>query len=293
MLEKVISELFLSEGIELWSAIDLDECTVTRRYLLDRNGISTGSVIIMAVPYLSHDYGEGNVSEYAKCKDYHLYFKELFSRILPKLKEEFPQNVFCGFSDHSPINEREAAARAGLGLIGLNGLLITEKYSSFVFLGEIITDIRIEGTVCKIQYCKQCGHCRRACPAGFGSHSECLSSLTQKKGDLTEEETGILSKSDCVWGCDICQTVCPHTKSAIQNGTAFSHIPFFIEERLPRLTYRSVSEMSDSAFSQRAYAWRGRQTILRNLKINEDKLKRDKDCQTSEIHDHSIHTNEK
>ena len=278
MHKKKIKDMLSDEGIDLSGIITINECTVTRRYLLERAGIENGSVIVMAVPYVSDDFGRGNVSEYAKSRDYHLYFRDLFERLIPRLKSSFPDNTFCGFADHSPIDEREAAARAGLGMIGMNGLLITEKYSSFVFLGEIITDLILESDAKEIAYCEKCGRCLTACPASLSNPQNCLSALTQKKGELTDSECALIVASDRIWGCDCCQTACPHTESALAKGTIFSSIPFFTEQRLPVLTYNLISEMSEAEFSQRAYAWRGRKTILRNLCLWEAGVKRGTCC---------------
>lgn len=278
MHKKEFKELLRSEGIELSGVLSIDECTVTRRYLLERAGIEKGSAIIMAVPYASDDIGRGNVSEYAKSRDYHIYFRDLFARIIPRLRSLLKSNTFVGFADHSPINEIEAAARAGLGIIGMNGLLITENYSSFVFLGEIFTDLILESDAQEIAHCKECGRCRAACPSSLAHPQSCLSAITQKKGELTDSEKMLIIGSGLVWGCDHCQLSCPYTEAAIAGGTLFTSIPFFTEQRLPSLTYDSVNGMSESEFSQRAYAWRGRSTVLRNLALSESNGKRGTCC---------------
>ena len=98
----------------------------------------------------------------------------------------------------------------------------------------------------------------------------CLSALTQKKGALTDEEQHALRALGSAWGCDVCQEVCPHTRAAIASGSIFSPIPFFSEQALPHLTLDALDEMDDKAFSERAYAWRGRETVRRNLILLEE-----------------------
>lgn len=269
MLGRIIS-LLKEFNIDTASCISLERCETVRPYLLERCGISEGSAVIFAVPYLTEvSFGERNVSSYAVSRDYHLFFARLFDAILPVLRSEYPENVFAGFTDHSPINEIRAAASAGLGVIGKNHLLLTKKYSSYVFLGEIITDARLaEDAVGEIRYCEGCGKCVRACPAIVGG-TECLSSLTQKKGVLRTDEAEAILKSGCAWGCDICQEVCPHTAVALRCGTLFTPIEFFHVSTTPRLTAREIEEMGAESFSERAYSWRGKATILRNLKILE------------------------
>lgn len=264
---KVVKELLAKNQIELISNISLSDCRVTRGYLLSRAGIEKGTVFIFAVPYLSRVAQDGNrnISAYAAPPDYHGFFASLFENILPSLKASFPHNKFVGFSDHSPIDERLAAASAGLGIIGDNGMIITEKYSSYVFLGEIITDAVVECTAREPLRCEGCGACRLACP--YSLSGDCLSALTQKKGCLTPEEEATVLKHGCAWGCDICQEVCPHTKRAVKNGTVITPIPYFSENVIPHLSVDLISEMTDADFALRAYSWRGRETIMRNLKL--------------------------
>ena len=265
MLE-YIRKLLLENRIELCGAIPLSECAILRPHLLTKAGISDGSVIVFAVPYYVDD-GEGSpISIYAVPKDYHLYFKELSEYMIPRLNERFKGNKFAVFSDHSPINEVEAAAKCGLGTIGKHGLLITEKYSSFVFIGSLITDAVIDAPVSDIKLCENCGLCQKHCPASL-SKNECLSAITQKKGELSKDEIALIREHRTAWGCDICQLACPHTKKAILRGTINSEIPFFLSNRLPFPTYEDIINMSDEEFSERAYSWRGRALILRNLKL--------------------------
>lgn len=132
-----LSEYFLQRGIRLFAPIPLSACRVTRSYLLERAEIAPteGTAVMLAIPYFTKAAAspERNLSAYAVPRDYHLFFRDLFDDLLPRLRAEFPEDRFAGFADHSPIDERDAAARAGLGIIGQNGMLITEPYSSYVF----------------------------------------------------------------------------------------------------------------------------------------------------------------
>ncbi len=271
MLE-YIKNMLLQYNIESVECIPLSICRLTRQDKLERAGFSLSDklyAVIFTVPYYT-EHGNKNISSYAIPRDYHLFFEELFSDIIPKLKKSFPDNRFHGFSDNSPIDERHAAALAGLGRLGENRLLITEKHSSYVFIGEIITDLVLE---CKqehkIEYCTGCGKCLSTCP--IGEIGECLSALTQKKGKLSEKEENMIKKYRSCWGCDICQEVCPHTERAKKDRTIFTNIEFFMDSNLPVLSSQAVFEMSDEEFSLRAYSWRKRETVMRNLTLLEDK----------------------
>lgn len=267
MLETVRTDL-IREGITLTAPVPLRECRITRPYLLQREGIEDGTAIILAVPYAAPPTEPHNLSAYAAVRDYHLYFRSLFSRLLPRLRDRFPSARFAGFADHSPIDEIHAALIAGLGVRGDNGLLLTEDYSSYVFLGEIITDAILPAPTVTPRECHHCGACRRACPVSM-HREQCLSALTQKKGELSEEEWALLDAHPLVWGCDTCQEVCPYTKAAAARGTLYTTPPFFRELRLPHLTTEILNGMSEEEFRDRAYAWRGRAVIGRNLSRKE------------------------
>ena len=257
-------------GIDTVAKIALTPDLISRPHKLARAGFDADKelyAIIFAIPYFT-EVQEKNLSAYAVSRDYHLFFKELFDAILPEFRREYPKYSFSGFADDSPIDERMSAAVGGLGVIGKNRLLITEKYSSYVFLGEIITDMPLETVKEEIRQCEGCGRCERVCP--MSECGICLSALTQKKGSLSDEEKQLIKKYGSVWGCDRCQEVCPHTQRAIADKTIFTHFAFFKENSLPHLTLSDIDKMSDEEFDLRAYSWRKRDTIRRNLLIFED-----------------------
>ncbi len=265
----LIKKLLCDRGIDTVGAIRLSDCNILREHKLKAAGFDNTDplfVYIFAIPYYPESIGKRNVSLYAAPRDYHAYFKGLAGKLTDELSKKRPSFKFAAFADNSPIDERNAAARAGLGVIGKNGLLITEKYSSYVFLGELITNMPTE--MCephKIKECIGCKKCLTACPAG--KIGECLSSLTQKKGALTDTEAQAIKAYGSVWGCDICQEVCPCTKNAIDEKTIYTPIEFFREDLTPYLDKETLLAMSDEEFSLRAYSWRKKETILRNIDI--------------------------
>jgi epoxyqueuosine reductase QueG len=276
MINKIF-EILNSRGITLSAPIPLSACKITKEYKILRAGFSLDRelcAIMLAVPYLTEQVTR-NISAYAVSRDYHLYFKELFAGVIALLKSEFPEYRFEGFTDHSPIDEINAAALSGLGIIGTNGLLITKKYSSFVFVGEIVTNAEIDYKKHDIVLCENCGLCLHACPTGCDK-SGCLSAVTQKKGELTKDEAELIVSHRIAWGCDLCQKVCPHTKKAIESGSIYSDLPFFKQKRTPYLTYDIINEMSEDEFKERAYSWRGKPTLLRNLSLLENLESSDK-----------------
>lgn len=265
---------YFPDGILIGTPVPLSACRVLRPYLLERAGltaenVSNGSVIMLAVPY-AVPCKQRTVSMYAVAKDYHAYFSSLFSKVLPRLRADFPEYAFAGFADHSPIAEVETACMAGLGVMGSNHLLLTQKYSSYVFLGEIVTSMPTGHAPAPVLHCPDCGACRRACPVDL-SCELCLSDLTQKKGELDALQKQRLREHAYVWGCDICQDACPYTAAAIRNGTLYTTVPYFTSDLIPCPDLATLQSMSDEDFSARAYAWRGRNTICRNIQIKEEK----------------------
>lgn len=267
-----LSGIFLSENIECFAPLPIEKCKVRRPDILLRAGLpaeQAKTAIMFLIPYYMGD-GEGNISLYARPMDYHAYCDELFPRLCGKLCEKFGGR-FVGFSDKSPIEEADAACRAGLGVVGDSYVIINEKYGSFVFLAEVFTDNPPEDFGCDprgdfpLSYCPHCGACRRACPM-TESGMDCLSAVTQKKGGLSENEKAYIKKYGSAWGCDICQLVCPLVKKAIDGG-AETPIEFFRENRIKNLTPEALSEMTDEEFKKRAFSWRGRTTVERNLRL--------------------------
>lgn len=264
-----LSTFLEKKQIDCFAALPLSECRIQKPYLLEREGIENGSVVLIAVPYYTTACKDKdrNLSAYAVSLNYHDFFEELFEELLTLLRKQFPNNRFAYFSDHSPIAEVEAASKAGLGVIGKNHLLLTHRYSSYIFLGELFTDAILPYQVGEVTYCEDCGACQRACPAK--ECGGCLSALTQKKGKLTEEEEKAMLKYGSVWGCDICQEVCPHTKKAIESGSIYSPVEFFSQHTIAHLTKEKLDAMDDELFAKRAYSWRGKAVIERNLKLFE------------------------
>lgn len=250
-----------NENIEFFGILSLNDCKIINQGLFDRKTPFAESVVLFLIPYYTIDECDKNVSLYAISRDYHIFIREITERIIARLKSIYPGNRFAGMGDHSPIDEVNAAAACGLGIIGDNRCLINKKYGSYVFIGEIFTDLKLPSEAKRIELCSHCGLCQKACP----SPDECLSELTQRKGELEDSTLSLMCKSNTAWGCDICQEVCPHNKDISPTP-----IDFFYQDRIPHLTPEIIENMSDDELSSRAYGWRKRQTIYRNIKAITD-----------------------
>ncbi len=269
-MKNALKEYFISKGVEYFCTLRYCDCIETGKRIIERAGIEPKSAIVYLLPYYTTE--TVNLSLYAASLDYHLAIKEINDGLTNLLLEKFPTASIKGYGDHSPIDERHAALIAGLGIAGDNGLIINEKYGSYVFVGDVITDIAPELLGAEkpklIERCEHCGACRRACPTGIlrGEGDTCLSAITQQKGELTEDECALMREYNTLWGCDICQTACPHNKKPQKTP-----IDFFYKDPITELTRERLDSMSDEEFSLRAFAWRKRATISRNIDILQEK----------------------
>ena len=250
--------VFQNENIEYIGVLPIESCKIINRSLYERTCLWAKSVILFLVPYYTEDRPERNISLYAVPRDYHGYMAELTDRVVQRLQYMQPDRRFRGMADHSPIAETSAAAMAGLGIIGDNYRLINEKYGSYVFIGGIFTDMVTTEKPKQISFCSHCGACTDACP----SRDNCLSALTQQKGGLDEKTIALMKKYHTAWGCDICQKVCPYNSNIKKTP-----IDFFWQDRIFELTPEILDNMSDEELKTRAFGWRKRKTIERNIKV--------------------------
>lgn len=220
------------------------------------------AVITALFPYrFPDDGGPRNLSRYACVPDYHRVAGDILRRAAGELARRYPAFAFEPFIDSSPIPEVRAASLAGLGQIGDHGLLIHPRYGSYVFIGAIVTNAPWLVPVGRLSFCPHCGACAAACPgqclsSGRPDKTGCLSSLTQKKGLLSKEEERLIRKNGLLWGCDVCQEVCP-----LNAGAACEPHPCFFE-------YQPLAEPADLENPDgKAYGWRGKEVLRRNWAI--------------------------
>ncbi len=271
-----LKECFLTEKIDIFACLPIEAVPVRLPRLLD-GAPWAKSVVFAAIPYYVSGTADANLARFARVRDYHAFAKPLTDKLTACLTGARA----VGFADHSPFDEIEGACRAGLGVRGDNGLLITEKYSSFVFLYALVTDLTAEALLAEgiplgggeVKACIRCGACRAVCPGGcIGiDRATCASAISQKKGVLTEAEADILRSSPYAWGCDACQDVCPYTKAATAAGTIETEIPYFRSRVLGRVTPAAIDAMTEEEYKSYAFGWRKKDVLIRNLTLREGK----------------------
>jgi len=175
-------------------------------------------------PLPERPIGHGRVARYAWGKDYHRHLKKRLVALLDRLKQEFDGIEGRVFVDAIPLLERAHARLAGLGFIGKNSLLIRPREGSFALLGGILLNREVGERLPIVgQSCGECRRCLTHCPTGaiveqyVVDARRCISYLTiEKRGSLLEHERRALG--EWVFGCDICQDVCPHNHAPLKRA---------------------------------------------------------------------------
>lgn len=194
------------------------------------------SVISVLINYFpDKDLFEGQalkISKYAYGQDYHQVIKKKLNQLIDLIRENVGDiNARC-FTDSAPVLDKAWAERAGLGWIGKNANLISTKKGSFFFIGEIILDLELDYDQPATDHCGTCTACIDACPTQaiiqpqVVDGSKCISYLTiELKDELIPRE--FKGKMDnWIFGCDVCQDVCPWNKFSVpHNEPAFDPHP--------------------------------------------------------------------
>jgi len=186
------------------------------------------------------------LSKYAYGIDYHFVMKDKMHLLFDFIKSMHPEAQGRVFVDSAPVLDRAWAKRAGLGWIGKNSMLISRSAGSFVFIGEIILNLELEyNQIPESDFCGSCTRCIEACPTDAIldtrriDSERCISYQTiESKGEISSEIEGNLSGR--VFGCDICQDVCPWNRKALNH-----HEPAFIpKEELLDMSLKSWQNLS-------------------------------------------------
>jgi len=234
------------------------------------------SVVCVALPYATAQVdGEalrGRVSNYAWSSDYHRRMKALLAELADVIKSSAGANSVATVCDTAPLAERAFAARAGLGWVGKHTNLIDPEFGSFVFLGEIVTTVAFAPDPALQKNCGNCRRCVDVCPTGAlrGDYTidatRCISDLTQRTGDIPREMRPLVGT--WVWGCDLCQTICPPTQKA---GLTTSPENAAISQEVAAPSLVGLLQLRSSrfrrTFERTAMGWRGAAVLRRNAAV--------------------------
>jgi len=175
------------------------------------------SVISLLLNYFPSDFQNQDsykISKYAYGEDYHFVIKDKLKELLQFIQIEIGEVNGRAFVDSAPVLDKAWAAKSGLGWIGKNSNLITQKVGSFYFIAELIVDLELEYDTPTTDHCGTCTACIDACPTEaivapyVVDGSKCISYFTiELKENLPNEMKGKFD--DWMFGCDVCQDVCP------------------------------------------------------------------------------------
>ncbi|AYW48667.1 tRNA epoxyqueuosine(34) reductase QueG [Tetragenococcus osmophilus] len=242
------------------------------------------SIIAIALAYptkihekVPRDEKRGQFARASWGIDYHDILNDRLTKLIEFIRKEAQDASeastwrFAPQVDTGELVDVAVAQRAGLGFIGRNGLLITEEYGSFVYLGEIITNIQFEPDTPKAFACGDCTRCITQCPTGalLGDGTmdarKCLSYQTQTKGMMPKKYRKQMH--NVIYGCDICQLVCPYNQG--KDFHFHQEMEPSIEEVRPKLA--PMLSMSNKEFKKQfshlSGFWRGKKPLQRNALI--------------------------
>lgn len=234
------------------------------------------SAIVVAYNYYSEkieNESRYKISQYALGDDYHNIIKEKLHELLIYIQTlDKNANGRC-FVDSAPILERSLAKRAGLGWIGKNTSLINKNIGSFLFLGEIFINIELNyDNEFEQEYCGACTRCIDACPTGalespyILNANKCISYQTiENKQEIPEDLKGHFK--DWIFGCDICQNICPWNNKSIVTKEK----RFFNNKELLKSEASFWKNMSEEEFNKyfknSPLARTGYRNFMRNIKF--------------------------
>jgi epoxyqueuosine reductase len=224
--------------------------------LLVDGGKSVVSLLLNYYPSESQNKESFKISKYAYGQDYHFVIKEKLKELLHSIQENIGEVSGRAFVDSAPVLDKAWAAKSGLGWIGKNSNLITQKVGSFYFIAELIVDLELEYDHAVTDHCGSCTACIDACPTQailapyIVDGSKCISYYTiELKENIPNEMKGKFD--EWMFGCDTCQDVCPWNRfSKAHSEPLFNPNPDLLSfskqdwEEITEETFRAVFKNS-------------------------------------------------
>lgn len=270
----------LREQRELGHVTGFEHPNLEERLYPEKIFAEPRSIISIALAYPTKIHGEkpagkAKRGQFARASwglDYHTILRDKLVQLIVAIKELTDETVdFKPMVDTGELIDVAVAQRAGLGFIGRNGLLITPEFGSYVYLGEIITNIPFEPDEPMEMQCGTCTRCLDFCPTeallgdGRMNGQRCLSYQTQTKGMMPEPYRKKIRT--VIYGCDICQQVCPFNRG--KDFHFHQEMEPSCDEVMPEL--QPLLTISNKKFKERfghlAGSWRGKKPLQRNAII--------------------------
>ena len=232
------------------------------------------SLLLNYYPESTQNPESYQISKYAYGQDYHFVIKDKLKELLHFIQNEIGEVNGRAFVDSAPVLDKAWAAKSGLGWIGKNANLITQKTGSFYFIAELIVDLELDYDTPTTDHCGTCTACIDACPTQaivapyVVDGSKCISYFTiELKDQLPPEMKG--AWNDWMFGCDVCQDVCPWNRFAKPHQEpAFNPHPDLLQ-----LTKKDWEEITEDTFRKVFKNSAVKRTKYEGLKRNIDFLK--------------------
>lgn len=210
------------------------------------------------------------ISKYALGKDYHLVIRSKLNQLYDFIQEEVGEVAARGFVDSAPVLDKVWAEKSGLGWIGKHTNLINKEQGSYFFIGELIIDLDLDFDGPIKDYCGTCTKCIDACPTEaiiqpyLVDGSKCISYLTIELKDeiIPKEFNGKMD--NWMFGCDVCQEVCPWNRFSIQH----SESGFNANPNVLKMKKNEWDELSEDLFNELFKKTAVKRTKFKGLKRN-------------------------
>ncbi len=219
--------------------------------LLVDDAKSVISLLLNYYPSEEQNLDSYKISKYAYGQDYHFVIKEKLTELLYTIQTEIGAVSGRAFVDSAPVLDKAWAAKSGLGWIGKNSNLITQKTGSFYFIAELIIDLELDYDFATTDHCGTCTACIDACPTEaivspyVVDGSKCISYFTiELKDNLPQEMKGKFN--NWMFGCDVCQDVCPWNRFSKPHSEPL----FNPNKELLSFTKKDWEEITDDTFKK-------------------------------------------
>ncbi len=236
------------------------------------------SVVSLLLNYYPSEFQNTDsykISKYAYGEDYHFVIKDKLKELLHFIQTEIGEVSGRAFVDSAPVLDKAWAAKSGLGWIGKNANLITQKIGSFYFIAELIIDLELEYDYATTDHCGSCTACIDACPTEaivapyVVDGSKCISYFTiELKDNLPQEMKGKFE--DWAFGCDVCQDVCPWNRFAKPT----TEKAFSPNQEILEYTKKDWEEITQETFNKVFKNSAVKRTKLEGFKRNIDFIKK-------------------
>lgn len=270
-------EKSLRAGVEEGRTTGFEHKNIEERIDPKLSLASAKTIISIAIAYprrlpqkpQKNQYRRGKITPNSWGLDYHYIVQDKLERLARAIEELTADFEYKGMVDTGALVDTAVARRAGIGFIGKNGLVISKEFGSYMFLGELVTNLVIEADSPVDYDCGDCNRCVTACPTSclLGDSTmdarRCLSFQTQDKGMMDLEFRKKMKT--VIYGCDICQICCPYNKGIDSPAVVAIDADLAEPELLPFL------ELSNGQFKEKfgmiAGSWRGKNILQRNAII--------------------------